>query len=400
MFSLEGTPWPREIRGEVLKTITSGGRERWVAGDLLGDDEKRRLLAHHRESLKSWASILRQQPDPDPELMRSSCDAWCRAVGVERQVRVVDCATDRSVTRVIASQRYSESQLISAFRSITRQLAPFVDMLSLPEYSTRWRTLIDTLGRDVSYGLLMQAIPGAAPTEAWFRNWQWVVMNAIIPLSFSGIMRTGYALDLWNYGMTESDGDAVPLDGGMSFPAFLHGATLLRKAIDAGIGWLLDDGTTLLLLARPRLRLDRQFRLHHERQPAVEWSNGFRDYRWQGVRVNPRMLLSPGSMTARQVLEVENVELRRIMVARFGIDRFLTELKAEVIHTDYVEGRERRLLQVEVERDEPLVAVRVTCPSTGQMYLLRVSPRTRTCEEAVAWTFGLTPGNYAPVSES
>mgnify|MGYP001616111630 CR=1 FL=1 len=48
----------------------------------------------------------------------------------------------------------------------------------------------------------------------------------------------------------------------------------------------------------------------------------------------------------------------------------------------------------------PIVAVRVTCPSTGHVYLLRVPPETVTCQEAVAWTFGLSSLGYQPTVEA
>lgn len=50
--------------------------------------------------------------------------------------------------------------------------------------------------------------------------------------------------------------------------------------------------------------------------------------------------------------------------------------------------------------DEPVVAVEVVCPSTGEDYLLRVPPETRTCREAVAWTFSLPSYQYAPLLET
>jgi len=50
---------------------------------------------------------------------------------------------------------------------------------------------------------------------------------------------------------------------------------------------------------------------------------------------------------------------------------------------------------------EPIVAVAVrdaTDPS--REYVLRVAPHCRTAHEAVAWTFGLSAEQYAPIVET
>jgi hypothetical protein len=49
---------------------------------------------------------------------------------------------------------------------------------------------------------------------------------------------------------------------------------------------------------------------------------------------------------------------------------------------------------------EPVSAVIVKCPSSGETYALRVPPHMRSAREAVAWTFGLAYHEYRPVAES
>ena len=39
--------------------------------------------------------------------------------------------------------------------------------------------------------------------------------------------------------------------------------------------------------------------------------------------------------------------------------------------------------------DGRLVAVQVTCPSTGRESVLRVPPGMTTCAQAIAWTMGI-----------
>ena len=108
-------------------------------------------------------------------------------------------------------------------------------------------------------------------------------------------------------------------------------------------------------------------------------------------------------LTAAQALSLENAEMRRVAIEAMGPDRFFSEARAETIHEDIDGiGNRRRLLRVRVSgaRRGYLQAVEVTCPTTGHIYHLGVPQNVRTCQEAVASTFGLKADEYRPVRES
>ena len=93
--------------------------------------------------------------------------------------------------------------------------------------------------------------------------------------------------------------------------------------------------------------------------------------------------------------------MRRVLLERFGLDRFLREANAEVLDADRDAGGERKLLRVAMAGDEDLVCVLVHCPSTGHQYILRVPPTMKTCREAIAWTAGFDdPDKYRPLLET
>jgi len=100
-----------------------------------------------------------------------------------------------------------------------------------------------------------------------------------------------------------------------------------------------------------------------------------------------------------QILNEPNTEVRRVMIERFGLNRFLVTSGAVPIDQD-PDGR-RQLYKINIKDDEPIVAVRVTCPSTGQVYFLRVPPQIDRCDKAVAWSFGFeNVKDYDPVQET
>ena len=123
--------------------------------------------------------------------------------------------------------------------------------------------------------------------------------------------------------------------------------------------------------------------------------------RWRGVPVTARIAFFPETFSGEEILGEPNAEVRRVMMERVGFERFLGEVKPEVLHADRDRGGERRLLRIQLANDEPIVLVSLHCPSTGRHYLVRVPPDKRTCHEAVAWTAGFdNPDEYQPLEET
>jgi hypothetical protein len=123
--------------------------------------------------------------------------------------------------------------------------------------------------------------------------------------------------------------------------------------------------------------------------------------RWRGVQVNRRIVFAPEAITAQEVLETSNTELRRVMLERMTHEKFLLEVNAEVLDQDRDTGGVRKLLRVKLEDDEALVAIWVICPSTDRNYVLRVPPSMKTCRQAAAWIAGFdNPNDYAPIKET
>ena len=125
------------------------------------------------------------------------------------------------------------------------------------------------------------------------------------------------------------------------------------------------------------------------------------DLRWQGVRIDARIILQPETITVKEILEELNAERRRVLLDRFGVSRFMTETEAQTLDQDTDPGGLRKLLRVELKEDEPLVTLSCLCPSTGKNYFLRVPPDMQTCHQAAAWIAGFDdPAHYHPLKET
>jgi hypothetical protein len=144
-----------------------------------------------------------------------------------------------------------------------------------------------------------------------------------------------------------------------------------------------------------------QRRLHYEMGPAIEYRDGSGLWFWKGTQVTEQTILRPETFKAEEILAEQNAEVRRIQIERFGMERFLREANAKVIHSH--EMGQLYSLDLPNDPDRKLKAVLVKDPSTNREYFLRVPPSIKRADDACAWTFGfegLEAKNYRPIIET
>jgi hypothetical protein len=162
-------------------------------------------------------------------------------------------------------------------------------------------------------------------------------------------------------------------------------------------GWWQPFENVVFLCERPAVQsVDSQGRLHCENGPALLCRDSFAVFAWHGVRVNYRVIEHPEELTVKEIQEETNIEVRRVMMERYGLPRFLLDSGARLVHEDEM----GKLYRTDIPDDEPLVMVQVlnsTPEPDGSLkhYTLRVPPDITTARSAVAWTFGLTADEYA-----
>ena len=133
--------------------------------------------------------------------------------------------------------------------------------------------------------------------------------------------------------------------------------------------------------------------------------------RWNGMELEHRIVFNPETITAKEVLQTDNAEMRRVKLQFMGYQRFFEEAKPDILDQDTDAGGPRQLLCLKFNRnqpndyryqeDEPLVCVSYKCPSTGRQYVVRVPPNITKCKQAVAWIAGFdNPNDYHPMYET
>ena len=214
-------------------------------------------------------------------------------------------------------------------------------------------------------------------------------------------------------GAVQENRENVALWSKPAFEAFVNGADSLY--------WTED---TLYWVAKPSVALevvDSQKRLHCEDGPALR-SDVEDSYFWHGVLVPWYVVEEPERITVKEISDEENAEVRRVMMERMGWNRFCLEAQMKTLHEDtltshfpaipvsdlidagqrlvttYRQGTETaQLLEASGLKDfddRPLRFVRLTDPSTGRQYTIRVRHDHRRCYEAIGWTFGMSENEY------
>ena len=153
----------------------------------------------------------------------------------------------------------------------------------------------------------------------------------------------------------------------------------MLDAFEAGLWlyWITPD--SVIAVERPVLGIDDRSRLHAVGAPAVYWPNTEEKYFFhRGVRITQQIAEEPETIKVSQIEKERNAEVRRVMVEKFGMDRYIKESGAKLVHSDDY----GKLWLKEQPGDEPLVMVEVVNSTaepdgTFKDYFLRVDPQLR-----------------------
>jgi hypothetical protein len=133
------------------------------------------------------------------------------------------------------------------------------------------------------------------------------------------------------------------------------------------------------------------------RQKQGKWlERGKVTYYISGIEVSRELFEDdPTKWDGCEVLRIPNAQLRCSLLNRMGYDNLLAKVKSTTIDRSR-DGTE--LVEIDTgvanyplhrQPDEFMRLVKVICPSSRQVYVLRVPPDMSRCEQARQWTFGL-----------
>ena len=176
----------------------------------------------------------------------------------------------------------------------------------------------------------------------------------------------------------------------------------LEIARSAGPWWALDG--LAIVSERPLvLRRDDRGRPHCADGPAIAWADGLEAFAWHGVAVEPWVIREPGRITVATIDGEPNVEVRRVLVERFGEERLVREGGAELVDADDVGRLWRRRIEEPrrwgPRREEPVVMVEVL-QLDARSPTARARPTSCACPRPCAPPARPSPGRSASRARS
>lgn len=169
----------------------------------------------------------------------------------------------------------------------------------------------------------------------------------------------------------------------------------LMQSIVKYCSWMYTFEGICLVCDRPsEIYFDSQQKLHAEGKPALQFSDGYSLYSYHGVTLPEKYgKLLPHQWQPQWLLEENNAEVRRVLIQGIGYGRICQELAI----TELDEWQEYTLLKLNDYLDfEAIYLLKMICPSTGAIHVLRVPPDLKSAREAISWVnWGTAPEEFA-----
>jgi hypothetical protein len=122
--------------------------------------------------------------------------------------------------------------------------------------------------------------------------------------------------------------------------------------------------------------------LHADGKPALSFKDGYNLWYLNGVAVTEDIVMTPAEqLDPNLILTEKNVEVRREIVRKIGIERVIQKLGAEVLDT-FENYQLLRLNKVEGMQNKP-VYLKMKNPSIGVWHVEGVDSKCKTVKEAL-----------------
>jgi len=128
-----------------------------------------------------------------------------------------------------------------------------------------------------------------------------------------------------------------------------------------------------------------RFQLHSENSPVIKYRSGWEIYALHGILMPKEIVMtSADKLDPKLIFKEKNVDIRREIIRKIGIERLISKLGAksiekndnyELLNFDIIDGRYRPFLKMRN-------------PSVDTWHIEGVHPSCDTIEKALAWRDG------------
>ncbi|MCP4124604.1 MAG: hypothetical protein GY751_22910, partial [Bacteroidetes bacterium] len=147
-------------------------------------------------------------------------------------------------------------------------------------------------------------------------------------------------------------------------------------------GWWSAYEECAVFQDRPKeIHFDEEKLLHNERGPAISYRDGYSIWSIHGKRVTEQIVMRPETLTLNQIDSESDLDMRAIMLERYGWENYLEGTNAECLdYRDNLIENTKEALYISDNGNRMVVS----CP-TGRVFSLGVPEDIKTCEEAQVW---------------
>lgn len=152
--------------------------------------------------------------------------------------------------------------------------------------------------------------------------------------------------------------------------------------ISKNCGWWSAYEDVVIFQNRPKeIHLNDEGEIHNEEGPAILYRDGYAVWGISGKRVTEQIIMSPETMTIKQISSETDLDLRSIMIDRFGWSNYIEQTNAECIDSrdNILENTKEALYKTEFGN-----RMIVSCP-TGRVFSVGVHDSVKSCSKAQSW---------------
>lgn len=135
------------------------------------------------------------------------------------------------------------------------------------------------------------------------------------------------------------------------------------------------------------LKLDANHRPHCEDGYAIVYPDGWGIYIWHGMYVPDYVIEQPNLITPRGILRVGNVDMAKILIERYGMERFIKDAELVAVQSDnYGELYRFELEQIHFRQsNEAITIIKAKNIDTNHEHFQYVPSYIRTAQAGAEW---------------
>ena len=171
------------------------------------------------------------------------------------------------------------------------------------------------------------------------------------------------------------------------------------KANGINGAWFVITLKGMALIGRPPIELNRdeKGRLHCLAKSAIRFKDGHELFFVDGINISKKMfedVFINKTMLIKDILTLQNAELRAVLIKYVGIDKFIGELDAKKIDEFMHAYKDKQYKYTLWDVGLAINYIEVPNYSDDRRFLLGVPKSCKTAKEAVAWTYSENENAY------